>query len=360
MYYFCIPSDFNCKTLDKISQMNAQSNKFNVYEVYGQITEGEFIGSGRMTSMLPKINIKELEVYINYCRKENIYFNYVFNPSCMGNIEFNKEEISRIKDFITSLYEIGVDSMTVALPSIMELINSLNLKIKIKASAICEINSVHKAVFYKNLADRIVIDPDITRKFDIIGNICDTFDSKVEIIVNNVCMRNCPYKMFHYNHESHCHNNNTEDETNYYFHRCAMQKAGDIGNMLKLNWIRPEDLHYYYRKGVKYFKLQGRQNTNGDNLLKAIQFYFDENYDGDLLELITLFSPYNSFQLKLDNKKLDGYIDRFYNNKNLCNEVCHECNYCSEFIAKSMNVDESISINDRALNFYRKYDQYLK
>jgi len=360
MYYFCVPCDFKLETLDMIRQINEKAEKFVVYEVYGQITEGEFTGSGRMTSILPSTDIKDLETYLCYCKKENISFNYVFNPSCMGNIEFNKDGIEKIKSFILSLHELGVNSITVALPSIMELIRSLDLNIEIKASAICEINSVNKAAFYKNISDRIVLDPDITRKFDIIENICDTFGSEVEIIVNNVCIRNCAYKMFHYNHEAHCNKNTNQNEMNYYFHRCAMQKARDINNMLKINWIRPEDLHYYYDKGIKYFKLQGRHNTNGDNLLRTLKYYFNENYDGDLLELITLFAPYNSFQIKMDNKKLDGYIDGFYSNHNLCSEVCQKCNYCSEFLSKSINVQESILINNKATNFYQKYDQYLK
>ncbi|MFZ5351522.1 MAG: U32 family peptidase [Bacillota bacterium] len=362
MYFFCIPCDFNIDMLQKIADLNSSSSKFRVSETYGQLTEGELLGSGRMTSILPKINYEGLKNYIESCTKYGIKFNYVLNPSCLGNDEFNSEGFNKIKQFVLSLYNIGIRSFTIALPSVIEIINSLNLDIEIKASAICEIDSPSKALFYKRIgAKRVVADPDITRKFSTLKNICDTFGDGVEILVNNMCMRNCAYKMFHYNHEAHCNENNrNQNVRNYYFHRCAMQKAQSISSTLKLNWIRPEDLKFYYENGIRYFKLQGRHNSNGDNLLKTLQYYFNENYNGDLMQLITLFEPYNAFQPYLDNKKLEGFVETFYKKPDFCNELCEKCNYCLSYAEMCTEVDETKQKNEKALAFYEHFDSFLK
>ncbi|QUI21831.1 U32 family peptidase [Vallitalea pronyensis] len=360
MYYFSIPSDFNIQTLKKIEAINSKSRKFNVSEVYGQITEGEFISSGRMVSMLPQMSLASLKNYMMYCKKYNINFNYVFNPSCMGNKEFCKENQKKIKAFICTLYDMGINSFTIAMPSIIELINGLGLDINIKASAICEIDSPSKALFYKKLgAKRMVVEPDMTRDFKTIKNMCHVFGRGVEIIVNNVCVKHCAYKKFHYNHEAHCHESSIkQDINNYYFHRCSMQKASAIHNVLRLNWIRPEDLKYYYASGIECFKIQGRHNSDGDNLLKTIQHYFDEDYEGDLMALITLFSPYNAFQLKVNNKKLDGYIEKFYNHPSFCNDICERCHYCLDYAHKCMDIEKALETNQKTINFYTQYDEY--
>ena len=72
---------------------------------------------------------------------------------------------------------------------------------------------------------------------------------------------------------------------------------------IRLNWIRPEDLHYYYELGIRHFKIQGRQNVVTGDVVKTLRYYIDEDFNGNLYDLITLFSPYNAFQPYMDNKQ---------------------------------------------------------
>lgn len=360
LYYFSIPCDFNIDTLEKIHDLNKGHRKCSVIETYGQITVGELISSGRMTPLLPRVSFESLIEYVKYCEKYNINFNYTLNSSCLGNMEFSQEGVQKIMNFVLSLYDIGVTTFTVALPSIIEIINSLNIDIEIKASAICEINSPDKAIFFRNMGvKRIVVDPDITRKFNVLQNIYNAVDSQVEIIINNVCVKNCAYKMFHYNHEAHC-NDDTQTIKNFFFHRCAMQKAFSPRNIIKLNFIRPEDLHYYYESGIKHFKIQGRHITDNDKLIRTIKYYFDEKYDGDLMELITIFTPYNAFQPQVDNKKLEGFVDKIYKNHSFCRDNCDKCGYCMEYAKKSMDIKRVEELNRKSLEFYKNIDKYLK
>jgi collagenase-like PrtC family protease len=360
MRYFTIAADFKNETIDAYEDLNNKYHNSKVIETYGQVTVGNVLNSGRPCSVLPQIDLSMLEKYINYCNKKGIKFNYTFNASSLGNIEFSEEGIKELYYFLESIYNIGVENLTITMPSIMELVKECKFKFKIKTSAICQVNSPIKADHYKALGvERIVIDEDITRKFDVIENICETFGEGVEMIVNSCCYKSCPYKMFHYDHEAHCTTENRlQTIKDYYEHRCMIQKSNDFRNVIKLNWVRPEDLNFYEKVGVKYFKIQGRQNVLKGNPVKTLEHYFTEDFNGNLMELITLFAPYNSFQQYVDNKSLDGFVEKFFQNPHQCKETCSTCNYCGVYAEKSMNKDKAIILDENTQSFYKNYDRF--
>lgn len=359
MIKFSVPCDFKEESLYSYNELNNQYTEYKVEEVYGQLTETEFTASGRMINNLPRVNMKLLSNYIKLCNKYNIKFNYTLNASCMGNLEYNHEKQKRLRSFLIDLNHIGVISFTISLPSLFEIILNILPNIEIKASAICEINCPEKALHYKKLKiKRIVIDPDITLKFNVIKKICAIYEEDAEMIVNNVCMRNCAYKMFHYNHEAHCGFTENQINEQYYYSKCSLQKAQDLSSYIKLNWIRPEDLHIYNKIGIKNFKLQGRNNADGKNISKVLKYYYDGFYDGDLMNLLTLFKPYNSFLPYIDNTKLDTYIHKFVKSENSCSGLCDNCGYCLEFAKKSMNIKSLEALNKEAYQFYTAYSTF--
>jgi collagenase-like PrtC family protease len=362
MKYFSLPADFKKETIQEYQKINNQYPGSKIIETYGQITHGNVLNSGRVTEVLPKVNIKTLEEYVTFSSERGIGFNYTLNPACFGNLEFSEQGITQIFTLLEGLYRIGIRAITVSSPSLIELIQGTGLDFKLKASALCEITSPGKALFYKKMGlERIVVDPDVTRDFINLKNICHFLGEGVEIIVNNVCYRNCAYKMFHYNHESHCTQLNKEQTIkDYFFNRCSIQKAKAFENIIRLNWIRPEDLHYYKSSGISYFKIQGRQNVLQGDIIKAVKHYIEEDYDGNLFDLITIFAPYNAFQPYIDNKKLEGYISRFYEKPEQCQNLCETCQYCKIYAQKSINKEEAEELNRKALLFFKTYDKFSK
>lgn len=359
MKFFSIPADYNIYTLDKIAEMNKRFKDLKVAEVYGQITDKKIVTSGRPLKNVPAMKMDGLATYVKECEERNISFNYTLNSSCMSNYEFYENSHRELINFIDQLVQMGVKNLTVALPSIMEMIRIKFPEVKIKASAICEIDSVTKALFYKKLGvDKIVIEPDVVRDFDKLTNIAAQYQGKMEIIVNNVCMKHCPYKKFHYIHDS--HDTGIQDVSDFYTNRCALQKSDNYFNPIKLNWVRPEDIKYYEDVGIQYFKIQGRQNLNKGNLLKTLEAYMNESFDGNLFDLITLFNPYNSFQVYIDNKKLDNFIKPFVARKFFCTEMCDSCQYCYQYAQKSINENIANDINTKCKMFYTEYDCFTK
>ena len=200
MRYFSIPADFKKETIDGFYRLNRQYPESRVIEVYGSVTANNTIGTGRLSNYLGTIDLLDLYDYAAYAAERGIEFNYTLNASHLFNREFSTDGAGEIVSFLHQLREGGIRALTVALPSLMELIQSTGLDFKIKASCICQITSAIKAGVYKNMgAYRIVPDESLNRDFAALKRIQKTFGDGVEVIANQICDQNCIYRMFHYN-----------------------------------------------------------------------------------------------------------------------------------------------------------------
>ena len=359
MICFTVPCDFKVSTLNKLDALNHIYTNARVSETYGQITVNNPIGSGRAGNLIPQADIQMLADYIAYSNQKGIGFNYTLNPSCLGNMEFSKDGLKTITNFIYTIYDAGVRSFTIALPSLIELVQSLHLNVEIKASTICQINNANKAMAYKELGvDRIVLDESINRNFGALKRIYNTFDA-IELIVNVICHQNCIYEIFHHNQTSHDYIG-TLQSCQYYSHRCMIKRCETPANLLRMAWIRPEDLKYYTAIGIHYFKIQGRQAALNGDIVKTVQCYMKQSFEGNLMELLDAFSPTNSFQVIIDNKKLDGYLKPFAEQDQFCHSDCSACHYCDKYLSKNLTVGEITKMNQKAKLFYKNYDAFSR
>ena len=55
---------------------------------------------------------------------------------------------------------------------------------------------------------------------------------------------------------------------------------------------------------------------------------FKQDFDGKLMDLITLFNPYNSFHPYVSNKLLNDSLTLFYAEHDFCTLECIACDYC--------------------------------
>lgn len=361
MRYYSVPADFKKKTIDRYAELNNQYKNSKVLDTYGNITLGSYLGSGRLARQTPRVDIYDLEDYINYSKERNIDFNYTLNASHLHNKEFTEQGVSEIKKFLGKLYQIGVRSLTVSLPSLLELIRSTEYDFRIRSSVICRIDNPNRAAAYKKMGvEKIVLEESINRDFAALKNIREVFGEQVEIIVNQICDKNCMYRFFHYNMmagDAFGTVNNTS--INYFEHRCVLQQLKSIDNLLKLCWVRPEDIKYYTEIGIHYFKLQGRHTyLQGGDPVKTVVCYFEEHYDGNLMDLLTMFANLTSFKVYVDNKKLEGFIKPFVEKENFCKNMCNKCRYCESYARKCIDYKKAEETITMAREFYNQYDQY--
>lgn len=343
MKYFSLPADFRQETLDKYDNLHKKYPDSKILSTYGNISIGNIFGSGRDLKKIPSVNLEGLEKYIKYSKTKNIQFAYTLNAATIQNREFTKKGISDLKVFLGDLYSIGVRSLIISIPSLIEVVKIINPDIIIKASVICQITNANKAEFFKKMgADFIVVDESINRDFNKIAAIRKSFGENVEVIVNSICHQDCQYKMFHYNQIAEDSINQTNDiSSNYYTFKCIERLYDDIASFFRLSWIRPEDLKNYTNIGIKYFKIQGRQAVLTGNPARAAEAYIREKYSGDLKELLLLFSDL-PILISVDNGKLDNFIKYFIKN-NGCSRNCQECLYCDQYAKKVFGDSEMIA-----------------
>lgn len=360
MKYFSVPADFKKETIDHYAAINKRYQDSRVIDTYGNITLGTNLGSGRVVDQIPAVDLLDLQDYIEYSRKHRIEFNYTLNIPYMQNREFTEEGILEIRRFLDRLHRVGVRSLTVTMPSLLVLIKELSYDFEIRVSTMCHVTNAVKALAFKRMgADKIVVDESVHRDFPTLKRIREAFGPKVEMIINTMCHMNCIYRMFH--------NNQAGGDSvqlknpvgvNFFEHRCLLQRYAGPGEILKLGWVRPEDLHYYTETGIQYFKLQGRQHVAKGGHLRTLQHYIDGNFSGNLLELMDMFNFRYSFKIFIDNKKLDGFLKPFYEKPGFCRLDCTGCDYCDAYAAKYLDSEETQETLHLGKQFYRQYDEF--
>jgi collagenase-like PrtC family protease len=355
-----MPADYKKETIDAYDSLNKSYPDSKVVETYGNITAGDQIGSGRAVSQLPESDLLDLKLFIEYSRAKNIGFNYTMNATHLQNKEFTPGGIAEITSFLRDLYTAGVRSITVALPSLFEIIRATGLDFSIKASTLCQITTANKAAAFKEKGvERMVADESLNRDFETLRRICRIFGDKVEVIVNPICLKDCVYRTFHYNEitsDSKGKSNNTS--VNFYEHRCVMQRNAKVSNLLRMCFIRPEDIKYYTEIGIRYFKLQGRQQVLKGDAVKTVKAYMDESFEGDLMDLMYLFYSQNSFRIDCPNKKLDGFIKPFVSVEGFCHRDCDQCKYCDKFAERIIDYEKAGETIRAADKFYEEFDEF--
>ena len=242
-----------------------------------------------------------------------------------------------------------------------------------KVSTTARVNTVRKALQYEDMGvEEIIIDEHINREFKTLEAIRKVVKCNLELIVNNICLWQCPYNYEHVNHDGHASREGEEEDycyLQYPGYLCLYRKLTDPVELLKSPWIRPEDIPHYEAIGYEHFKITERFKKTS-LLLEHVKAYENRRYDGNLLDLFTLprkgaFTPVHLeyfikpehvnimkiselekvFDLEvreliqMDNRKLDGFIEYF--KKNDCNQsTCSACGYCETVFERVAVVNE--------------------
>ncbi len=337
---FSIPADFQLSTMEQIGKRNEKWD-MPIKDVYGCLNPSIF-GSGRTSSAIHQTSFNDLKKYVDSCNKNQVQFNYALNFNCASNMEFTDEGKKEITKFLRKLYDIGVRRFTAVLPSIMLLIQNVLPDAKVTVSVISNVDSLTRLKVFLSLdnVDRIMLPENMNRKVGRLEKLTKQGNDsgiKFGTIVNGLCLIDCPYREFHYSFNSHAVGKKSKyTPGDYYATRCTLFKLQNPSEILKMGWIRPEDLKYYIAMGIDVFKLAGREMLKPD-FLRVVDIYNQESYDGNLWELFRCFSsvpasePRNYPKLfNMPNKDIGVFTQRFFESKYFCStKDCETCNYCT-------------------------------
>lgn len=380
-----VATNFDDKLIEKLKE-------YPVYEVYGKLQE-DFIGGGRPSNTLQSIDKLRLEEHVKKVRNANIKFNYLLNGACLANNEQDSEWQENLINFLDYLKNIGVNALTVTNPFILQLVKKYYTCFSVRISTFACVDNYEKAKFWEEMgADYICVDfVKINRDFKCLKYMVENLKkAKIELLMTNSCLKNCPY--IHTHTASLAHASNKSESQNKYIdwclHSCQEYELKHLEEYIKSPWIRPEDMKEYIDIGVEHFKITERGFPT-DEILKRVDAYCKGVYEGNLLDLIQghgwTKSEINYNKIKkleelnskseiineickirglgcerlyprhiyIDNKKLNGFIDFFKEGK--CTGNCGKCNYCKN-VAKEV-ITRNDEVSDYLIELYDNFNK---
>ena len=345
-----LPTNWDRELIPLLSETKAD------IQLYG-VLPTSMIGSGGSGPDIPQMTIKHAEEYIKLAHSAGFKFNYLLNAPCLNNMEWHEDTHQELLQHLEWLSDIEMDSVTVAIPYLIELIKRQFPHLKVEASTITHVNSVARAKFLESLGvDAIMLDSNINRDFKLIKAIRSSVKCELGMLTNSLCLYQCPYEYYHNNtlgHASQGKNPLGGFYMDYCVLHCALGSLTDKSQLIKSRWIRPEDIHIYQGMGIDFFKIGGRAMST-KWILNATKAYASLNYPGNLYDILSaLTSKLRSSESNLpgtqtnaiaspprvyiDNQSLEGFIDFFKEQD--CLSGCSSCNYCQEIADKVIRID---------------------
>jgi len=355
-----------------IEEIRILDREHKVKEVFGKLAK-DFVGGGRPTYVLPAVNKRKAANHIRAVKNAGRKFNYLLNASCLDNREFTRTGQKEIRKLLSWLDYLQVDAVTVANPYLGYLIKRQYPRFKLCVSVSAFTDSVRKSKFWVEEigADRITLWETINRNFPLLRKIRSQVNCELQLLANQLCLYQCPYTIYHaafVSHASQSQHSLKGFGIDWCLINCRYKLFSQPEEFIKATWIRPEDTGCYESTGINSFKIVDRmQDTR--NLVLVLKAYLDRKFEGNLADFMLhinkvprrqlflkglkfFFHPLhiNVFKLgrlrnlfsnpgiSVDNRKLDGFLDYFFENK--CKfDNCQGCNYCRIVSERVVKID---------------------
>jgi collagenase-like PrtC family protease len=179
----------------------------------------------------------------------------------------------------------GVTGVTVAHPWLVELARETPLRIRV--SVFVGIATVEAAAYWESVGAHVLaLDTHtLSRNLPRIRKIAASCQrAEVELPVNIGCLLRCPLARTHAARLSHSSRRGAQP-VDPCVEWCRELKRRDPEQLIRSDFIRPEDLGRYRQLGVRLFKVVDR-SCSTDALVERVKSYREGRWDGDLLELL--------------------------------------------------------------------------
>ena len=349
-YEFSCPLPFNIDAIDEIVRLNQRYQKSQITSLYNNLPT-PFANSFNQCAQVDRGGnelIKSYDdffKYVDYATNKGFKFVYLMNspkPISIRDYELFKNDFNKTLDL---LKKHNIKDIKIANPQVAILIqehspNEFNFSVSTASEY--HMVSQYSALFenYPNY-DLIDITNSENQNFKLLSNLRKQFPNiKLEIMVNEICTKDCPARISHIGEFGFCRFN------------CTISKGdrGMIGAIVKSGCVYPWWLKYYSALGINNFKFtaEGAGNIRGkfDNI-EHLAAYLDcieyETYDISAYRFFN--SVFKSFymsglnvnkDIKLsDIKDCFPDIRQFIKNGDKCATKCGvDCNYCPKCAKK--------------------------
>lgn len=327
-YEFSVPFNGDGDTLDALLKLRGCTGN-TIREVYLNAPQS-VSGSGRVGAKTHEGSFVDT---VERIHEVGVRADITMNSTCEGADWYDRETTDRTVLFVRRMHEQhGVEAVTLANPMLIERVRDACPAIEISASVLADIDCFSRAEAYARAgANTITVDTSANKNLKLLRQITDRLGMEIKLMVNEGCLDKCPYRKFHMNYISHKSKEAYAEDAAFSF-ACGDIIVRDPGQIFKSNWVRPEDLIRY--KGVtRFFKIVGRDMLPS-KVLRCVQAYLDESYEGNLLDILCSSIGYYGIERSahVDNKAL-GRSSHF-KRTSTCNRHCHTCTYCGDLASE--------------------------
>ena len=363
-------------------------NRETVDVFYGKLSS-DFLGGGRPSYCVPQVSSRDAIAHIRKIKNAGFRFNYLLNSTCLDNIEWTAKGQRKLRALLEWIISTGAQEVTVAIPYLLEVVKKSFSSLRVCVSTSAKVNSPERARYWQDLgADVITLDSVVAnRNFGLMRRIRAAVNCELQVIANVNCLANCSLRNYHCSGISHASQAGHPCRgffVDYSHLMCSYERIIDPVNIIRGDWIRPEDLGKYEAVGIDRVKLVDR-NMPTEILSKIINAYVRRRYDGNLLDLFPspqktfmhkkfgfihkaryffrplLINPFKLLKAKelrsdffyIDNRSLDNFLDFFLHND--CAALsCEKCGYCQSVADKTVVFDRNLQ-----QKFIREYGSFL-
>lgn len=324
MTFLTIPCHWNKQTLNKINKMNIASSDIRVAEIYGTLAKSP-IGHGRSPKSVPNVKKEHAINFKKYINHIGLKFSYLTNAP----FSFKGKPEKNVTNYLSWIIKkLEPEAMTIASHDLIKYIRNNYPLVKINVSTIAGIKNVKQLKTFEDIKPkRIIPHHDVNRNFKDLREIIKETTKRgieLELMATESCLRNCPNRIAHYKHLG----GSNADKP---FHTsCNLQKLIYPREILKSNFIRPEDLSFYEKMGVKIFKITGR-SKRAQWLPEVVEAYLKRSYKGNLIRLLGIDPSLNAEDwIYINNIALNGFLKGFPKS----GKKSDENYYCDKWICK--------------------------
>lgn len=294
--------------------------------------------SGRNMNYLNNIpHAKEkMKSDLEWCRSQGLKLDLLFNGNCYGDEFFSNSLKEKVYAILEELRSQGLfpEVVTTTSQFIAKVVKDKYPEIDIRASVNMRIESTQAFAYIADIFDSLYVCRDFQRDRDYLkmfSDWCNEHGKKLCMLVNSACLRFCPVQIYHDNSLCHAKEDyhDVEMELQFPMRLCGrvFMKPGNEAELLKMSWIRPEDIQYY-APFVSVMKLATRAVEHPETMIKA---YAEGHYEGDLMDCIGA----RQRGFTIDNTAFpDDWVESGIAQK--CAMNCTNCGKCNNVLSKVM------------------------
>ncbi|MBD3259445.1 hypothetical protein GF371_02325 [Candidatus Woesearchaeota archaeon] len=306
--------------------------------------------SGRLIEFNPGSEeyLETLNKALDKLNEYKIPCTMLINLQCESDKTFSKEMLQNISKTIRSFKD-RIQGVTLFNPAYIKELKARFPDISFSISVNSNINSLYRAKITEELGfDTIVLDRDINRDLKKIKKIAETVDAKIKMLVNEACLKDCLFRISHFNLLSH-HKQGLDYKE---LIPCVKFYSEKPWTILLSSFILPKDLKKY--PFVDQFKIAGR-NLPTKLLKYTLSAYFNEKTDFDLLAVLSCYGLYvwKNDYIKRYNRvpyfDASKIPDDFFNKTSNCDFNCTECNYCEKIWNDCMTEYDEVKKDNKSV-----------